>query len=108
MVDRALKPLADPTLGRPAKVELLLCGGDSHWCYTNPEFYSTDRSLRFVRTLSGWTLGGAVPSQVNRAIVFRTSQSSELKPDPDDLFLLLCTQDQIPGESTQMSEEDCL
>ena len=51
MADRALEPLADPALGRSAKVELLLCGGDSHRCYTGPEFYSGDRSLKFVRTL---------------------------------------------------------
>ena len=89
IVDRALRPLAGPALGYPAKVELLLCGGDSHRCYPSPEFYSTDRSLRFVRTLFGWTLGGAVPSQVSRANVSQTSQPSELKPDPEDLFRLL-------------------
>ena len=108
VVDRAFRPLADPALDHPAKVELLLCGGDSHRCYPGPEFYSTDRSLRFVRTLFGWTLGGAVPSQVSQAIVSRASQPSTLKHDPEDLFHLLWTQDQIPGESTQMSEDDHL
>ena len=107
-MDRALRPLADPALGHPATVKLLLCGGDFHRCYPGPEFYSTDRSLRFVQTLFGWTLGGAVPSQVSRAIVSQASQPSTLKHDPEDLFHLLWTQDQIPGESTQMSEDDCL
>ena len=82
MADRAIEPLTDPALGHPAKVELLLCGGDSHWCYTCPEFYSGDRSLNFVRTLFGWTLGGTVHSQASRAIVSRTSQPSA-KPDPE-------------------------
>ena len=51
MADRALEPLADPALSRPPKVELLLCGGDSHQCYIGPDFYCGDRSLKFVRTL---------------------------------------------------------
>ena len=92
MVDRALRTLADPALGHHAKVELLLCGGDSHRCYPGPVFYFTDRSLRFVRTLFGLTLGGTVPTQVSRAIVSHVSQLSILKYDSEDLFHLLWTQ----------------
>ena len=71
MADRTLEPLADPA---PAKVELLLCAGDSHRCYTGPEFYFGDRSQKFVRTLFEWTLGGTVHSQASRSIVSKTSQ----------------------------------
>ena len=49
-----------------------------------------------------------MPSQVSRAIVSRVSQPSILKHDPENLFHLLWTQDQIPGESSQMSENDYL
>ena len=45
-------------------------------------------------------------SQASRAIVSRTSQQST-KPDPEQLFRLLWTQEEIPGEST-LSDEDCL
>ena len=45
-------------------------------------------------------------SQASRAIVSRTSQQSS-KPDPEQLFHLLWTQEEIPGEST-LSDEDCL
>ena len=101
MADRALEPLADPA---PAKVELLLCGSDLHRCYTGPKFfYSGDCSLKFVRTLFGLTLGGTVHSQASRAIASRTSQPSA-KPDPEQLFHLLWTQEEIPEESTL----DCL
>ena len=99
------KPWSDPELGR-GRIDLLLSGGDTNRCHVGPVVFSHDKALKFTKTLFGWSIGGAVPSQGSLATVAKVSKTVETLDDPEQIFRLLWTSDMIPDDIPQLSPDD--
>ena len=99
------KPWSDPELGR-GRIDLLLSGGESSCCHVGPVVFSHDKALKFTKTLFGWSIGGAVPSQGSLATVAKVSKPVETLDDPEQIFRLLRTSDMIPDDTPQLSPDD--
>ncbi len=98
------KQLADPLMGEPVQVDLLLDIADSYRCYLTNMASSANGELKAFETIFGWIVGGGTPSSLHEEAVCRRVEKHE--DTADEICERLWKIDQIPGEEEQLSSED--
>ena len=76
-------PLADPDLGSPVRVDILLGAEDATRTFRDEIQQTPDRRIQVSKTLFGWTITGGIQASTNKAIAMKVTEK------PNDLNHIL-------------------
>ena len=95
-------PLADPDLGTPVRIDILLGIADVNRAFRDEIHQTPDRSIQVSRTVFSWTVGGELKPSSSRAIVMRVAG----KPATNQLLEHLWEREETPKQRAVTTYKD--
>ena len=95
-------PLADPDLGTPVRIDILLGIADVNRAFRDEIHQTPDRSIQVSRTVFGWTVGGELKPSSSQAILMRVVE----KPATNQLLERLWEREEIPKQRAVTTYKD--
>ena len=95
--------LADPTLGTPGRIDLLLGVTDCNRCMEDGQSFSDDKLLVAQKTIFGWAVGGSTTGTNSSRSCYVASASDKTA---DEMIQLFWEMERVPGEPVHFTSEE--
>ena len=95
--------LADPTLGIPGRIDLLLGVTDCNRCMEDGQSFSDDKLLVAQKTIFGWAVGGSTTGTNSSRSCYVASASDKTA---DEMIQLFWEMERVPGEPVHFTSEE--
>ena len=95
--------LANPTLGTPGRIDLLLGVTNCNRCMEDGQSFSDDKLLVAQKTIFGWAVGGSTTGTNSSRSCYVASASDKTA---DELIQLFWEIERVPGEPVHFTSEE--